>query len=232
MKNQFLLLIIPFFLISNYQTSNAQSIVASHKIKEIDSLVYIIDSEVKLINVMSDSVFIDGTSLSWNYCYRNYDVHYYFHSTFNSAIYDSSDTLIIYGPSNISKHWIDSDSALFLAEEQGGREFRNTNIHYKITASLGEPIVPDSKPFWYINYISLDNASNQLNLIIEAESDVTSVSEKINKVQPEKIILFSNYPNPFNSTTIISYQLPRVRCTHCLDSNWLSLRCISSFNYL
>jgi len=208
MDNRFLLPMMYLSLIVLYQNSDAQNITASYKMDEIDSLVNIIDSDAELLYVKSDSVTYAGTSVSWNYIYRNQDdVCYYYHTTYNNVIYDSTDTLSIIGPSNITKSWIDSDSALYLAEEQGGNDFRSTNIHYKITACLSQSLNLDRKLSWFITYISLDNPDNEIHLTIDAEKEVSAITNGNNQTYPINYLLLYNYPNPFNPVTVFSYQL-------------------------
>lgn len=173
--------------------------------------MYSINPKGKLLSIKSDSVLIDGTSFSWKYHYSSFsgidDTNYYFHTTKDSVVYDSLNQLILTGATYIKKSWIDSDSALILAEIQGGFEFRNNNPNYKITATLGEPLIPDSSPRWYINYISLDTPSNNFFINLDATDELTSVVESTEI--PTDLILYQNYPNPFNPTTTIKFTIPR-----------------------
>jgi len=107
----------------------SQSFTASHNKAIADSLVQQLNPEAKLLFIKSDSVFSDGTALSWFYQYMAVSVssHYFLHTTFDSAVYDSMNEQILDGPMIIAEPWIDSDSALAIAEEQGGREFRNNH---------------------------------------------------------------------------------------------------------
>ncbi len=49
-------------------------------------------------------------------------------------------------------------------------------------------------------------------LLVKTGADPVSVPDIINPVLPEQISLFPAYPNPFNSTTTISYGLPSSDC--------------------
>lgn len=50
-----------------------------------------------------------------------------------------------------------------------------------------------------------DTMSVQVNLPVYVEDDKYSI-------RPQNYCLYHNYPNPFNSTTIINYQLPKYSC--------------------
>jgi hypothetical protein len=192
----------------------AQTFVANHNIVIVDSLMRTIDSTTRLHSISSDSVLIDGTSTSWNFMYKGYPpqqvytINYFLHTTFSSAIYDSSSSTILFGGESISKPWFNSDSALVLAEEQGGKVFRINNPHYKITAKLAEPLVPNATPWWYINYKSIDNPSIMLGINLNATDSIVTGIKTLKQVHPIDFMLNQNYPNPFNPSTTINYIIP------------------------
>ena len=101
--------------------------------------------------------------------------------------------------------WIDSDSALALAESEGGSDFRNNHTSFKITASLSKPLVPNSTNRWYIYYISLDDPYDELFINLDATDNLTNVAESADI--PTDLILYQNYPNPFNPSTTIQFAL-------------------------
>jgi hypothetical protein len=65
-------------------------------------------------------------------------------------------------------YWFNGDSALGIAERNGGLQFRGQNPHYRITAPLGEPVVPNPKAYWHVTYQSADSPSKILELSIDA----------------------------------------------------------------
>ena len=145
----------------------------------VDSLALKMDSTVELLSVESDSVLLNGNSLSWKYQYRsNKDstvVNYFFHTTMSTAIFDSSNEIVLIGSTTITKPWIDSDSALMIAEAQGGKEFRDKNPNYKIKMTLSEPLTPSPSTRWYVYYISLDTYL-VLFVNINADTIISGVS--------------------------------------------------------
>ena len=190
----------------------SQSITAKYNKHIVDSLMNTINPNAKLHWLTSDSVLINGTSLLWNYQYGYFseDTHtnYFLHTTFDSAIYDSLNHLAPLGIMYIDSLWIDSDSALVLAENQGGIEFRNNHTNFKIIASLGKPLVPNSTNRWYINYISLDDPLDKLFINLDATEDTISNIGKF-EILPTDLVLYQNYPNPFNSITNIRFSIPK-----------------------
>lgn len=189
----------------------SQSITAKYNKSITDSLAYILNPAAKLVKIDSDSVTLEGTSFSWHYHYSTFtgynDTSYFFHTTVDSVFLDSLNTLRFIGISYIKKSWIDSDSAIAAAENQGGAEFRNNNPDYKITATLVEPLVPNSTPRWYIDYISAENSSNKLFINIDATEN--PVSYENDDITPADFHLFQNYPNPFNPVSTIEYTIPK-----------------------
>ena len=172
--------------------------------------MHAINPNAELILIISGSVFINGTSLTWKYRYSYYteddDTSYFFHTTKNSAVFDSLNNTTLIGTTYIETSFIDSDSALMLAESKGGKAFRSDHPGYKITASLGKPLVPNSTPRWYIFYISLDDPSVKLSINLDA-TDI-STSNMLKTQILNNLILYQNYPNPFNPITTIKFSIP------------------------
>ena len=145
---------------------------AKYKLADVNSLAESHGSGLRLMIVSSDQVNIDGTSDQWQYVYADTaSPHstYWFHANASGVVFDSTTGTLI-GPAIIYQNWFNSDSALTIAEQNGGSQFRAQNPHYTLAASLGEPIVPNPKPYWHVTYQSTDNQSHILELSIDAMS--------------------------------------------------------------
>ncbi len=159
--------------VSNYEGAN--HITASFRNSEIEAYAKSEDAVLRLKYINSNNVNYDGYSNSWSYKYSKHldsafvSRHYYI-----SSFYDSiqCDSIVIrestVGDAFISQGWLNSDKALEISENNGGKEFRNNNSDYNISASLGEAVVPNSKPIWTIRYTSKTNKSISLYIRINA----------------------------------------------------------------
>jgi hypothetical protein len=211
--------LLPLFLIivlisGLYKPTPAQSFPVLKNYHLADSLIKVINSSAKLMSITSDSTFSEGSSHSWYYKYCNLNeftpLFYFLHTTVDSVVNDSSNNINLAGPAAITLPWINSDSAWVIAEALGGSNFRLLHPNNKITASLGEAVVPHAKPFWNINYRSFDNSGDYLYLVIDAtdSSKITSI-KSLGKAGINDFRLNQNYPNPFNPSTTISYSLEK-----------------------
>jgi hypothetical protein len=134
-------------------------------------------------------------------------VNYFFHTTVGTAYYDSSNHVRSVGDAYITKPWIDSDSALALCENRGGSAFRIANPQCSIQAAVGEAVVPNSHPFWYIRYVPVDPLKVPLAILIDATDSTLSAVEQLPTAPNDPVILYQNYPNPFNPVTSIRFTI-------------------------
>ena len=143
---------------------------AKYKLADVNSLAESYGKGLRLVIVMSHQVNNDGTSDKWQYVYTDTAMPhatYWFHADADGAVFDSTTAALI-GSGIIYQAWFNSDSALTIADQNGGSQFRTQNPHYTIIASVGEPVVPNPKAYWHVTYQSTDNQSKILELSIDA----------------------------------------------------------------
>jgi hypothetical protein len=180
MKMYNIVVVFFLFLISCESTTeniieSENHITASYRYDEIEKYAKSLDSSLRLKSVSSNNLNYDGTSSSWSYKYSKVldsaftSQYYYFSSFYGSIALDSvvnRETTI--GDAFISKSWLNSNDAMRIAEKNGGKQFRTSNSNYYITASLGEAVVPNSNPFWYIKYTLYGDKNNYVVFNINA----------------------------------------------------------------
>ena len=147
---------------------DGELITAAFNLQGVESFAHSFSSELKLRSIRSDDVNFNGFSKKWCFEYTSVEIDYYFHTTHISVGLDSNSTIKEVGSAIISHEWMNSNEVLPIAEKNGGKEFRTTNKEYQIIASLGEPLVPNSKTCWYIRYLSLLDNSKKLDISIDA----------------------------------------------------------------
>ncbi len=206
------------FLLASTDSLWPQGILASHNTAKVDSIVSKMDSTGKLFWIQcGDLISLDGTCTSWYYWYMSTGptlppTHFYLHTVGDSVIFDSSST---YFPLNqleftwITKPWFDSDSAIVVAEQNGGAQFRMVHPSAGIVGTLLEPLNPNFWwPHWRLWYLALDSTGEVLVFNIDATDNNPNSVTRQATLPPSQIVLKQNYPNPFNPTTTISFYLP------------------------
>ncbi len=192
----------------------AQAFLASHNKAFVDSVMTTIDSNARLVQIRTDSCLGNGSSRSWTYKYRFADTdtltNYLFHTTLSGAVFDSSNSFRTTGDAFVTLPWIDSDSALTLAEERGGATFRTVHPNSSISASLGQAVVPNGHPLWYVLYDPHDTMVNKLAIQVDATDTALATAPMSPEGRPSAFVLWQNYPNPFNPKTVVSCQWPGV----------------------
>jgi len=127
-----------------------------------------------LISVVGKSVSFDGKAATWQYVYHYPDTIvppklYWFHADANGVAFDSISLMGV-GSAVITHAWFNSDSAMLIAEQNGGSQFRNNNTNYVIMASVGEPVVPNPTTYWHVSYYSNNDNNKFLLLNIDANT--------------------------------------------------------------
>ena len=117
---------------------------------------------------------------------------------------DSSGSMLM-GLVVIYDWWMDSDSALSLAEQKGGASIRKQHPSCSVNTMLFGWDMPPFNTEWKIDYICSDSIRT-IHIDAHSGSLITSVAPG-NHCVPLQVMLFPNYPNPFNPTTTFFFSL-------------------------
>jgi hypothetical protein len=137
----------------------ANPVTANKFFDEVDSVANTLANDAELIFVFSAHKDTIGYSIKWIYIYRSAslqrDFELWYH---NGKVIKRTELSIPYmvneGNQPITTPWIDSDSAMVIAEGMGGRNFRKENEILAIEISLFNT----SSFVWQIDYISKDSS--------------------------------------------------------------------------
>jgi hypothetical protein len=151
-------------------------LTAAAKFVEVNSFAMSYKQGIALATVTSHDVSIEGLSDNWQYLYIDTITtvlprRYYFHANSNGVGFDSS-TAIYEGLWVITLSWFDSDSAVYIAEKNGGSQFRSNYPNSTIDAFLGGAVFPKTASDWYISYSYFLNDGHEkfLMLVIDANT--------------------------------------------------------------
>jgi len=117
------------------------------------------------------------------------------------------DTLLL--PSG----WIDSDTAIAVAENAGGAAYRQTYPDAFVEAYVSRWAwgpQPD-KSVWRFMYTS--SSPDTLEILVDALTGalISNIDDKTPGLVPEHYALYQNYPNPFNPETQIRFRIPEAQ---------------------
>ena len=144
----------------------ADRFTANYFYHQADSIAHsLLVEPYYLIILRSDSVDSDGKSEYWQYTFQNNDQHINMYFSTDSTSYETGPPWT--GSSQIDNGWINSDSALALAEKDEGKEFRVKFPEHTIKANLGEDSAL-GKTEWEIVYKSSIFANIKLTYFINA----------------------------------------------------------------
>lgn len=150
----------------------AVPLTAREQLGSVDSFAQSYQTGLLLVTVQAGNVSADGIASTWGYGYMSTSADsglrvYWFHPAPAGVVFDSISPLPV-GISPLSATWFDSDSALSVAELNGGSIFRKNNPDYSISAAVSEPVVPNSTPAWYVYYRSGNDKTKFLQFNIDA----------------------------------------------------------------
>ena len=177
-----------------------------------------LDAELMGVGVAGEDLTLMGEAMTWMFWYYSTSL-----DTGWMVMINDNNILSQEEPDNwhppimtaLPADWIDSDSAMGIAESNGGGQFRADNQHnVEVGGGVTRGLLMEqpSRAVWALNYntetdtieIYIDAATAEFIKIVV--SDVES-QLKLSAV-PESFVLNQNYPNPFNPETVIKYQLP------------------------
>ena len=184
-----------------------------------DSLVLTRGFNSELSQVQSADVDTSGGAYIWMYEYfsidtsrvRHNDSIYYVVAQ-NDVVRLDHSTPMLYGPMVIVNPWMNSDSALSVAQQVWGSDIIHRFPSATIKASVWQMPDPPWTTEWQVDYFSSDSTRSvyldaTTGDVIKQSAVVTSVGRPGVGLLPVTPECFQNYPNPFNPTTAIRYAL-------------------------
>jgi len=178
-------------------------VTALHYYQKADSIANSIQVNPALLEINCDSIDLSGKALTWSYLYDSLKITINTDSTICEP-----GTYWWTGMSAILSFVLDSDSAMNIAEKNGGINFRSNYPDYAISEGLGQD---SACPYatWYIYYSA---GGAYLSFNVDANNGrILSISDSYVKNESKRLsfILHQNYPNPFNGSTKINFSIPR-----------------------
>jgi len=183
-------------------------ITAGFNKSKADSLANIYASEASLFLVQSTNVDSNGLSENWNYAYLSESdlLEYHFTVYADSVRFEKTEPLRV-GIGVINIEWIDSDSALTVIKNNGGRTFIQDYPNCTVSASLVRYVAPPFDTYWEVCLETADSTVTQLQNA-ETGKFTTSVFNGQKGIDIN-FVIDQNYPNPFNPMTTIHYSVKK-----------------------
>ncbi len=144
-----------------------KKLTAKQRLTTVDSLAAISATDARLVKIVSPAVDPTGHSYYWSYVYTSaLNNSFYEFILFGSQLllknnqFEATDPLLYSDIPALPRAWIDSDSALTVAEQNGGKEFRNqnSNNHIDVLLITIEQELPIERPTWFIFYTDPNGA--------------------------------------------------------------------------
>ena len=156
------------------EPSLAVPITAKSKLGDVDSYAGSHKQGLRLMSVLGGPVNLNGEAATWTYVYSYPDTTlpqklYWFHCDANHVGFDSVSQTGL-GFAMITLPWFNSDSAILIAEQNGGSKFRSDNPDYSITAYVVQSLVANPTTYWQVGYYSTNNISKFIMITIDANT--------------------------------------------------------------
>jgi len=214
MKHSAFIAITFLLVIAITDVSSSQVRMNAKQIKTLgDSLYNTLSPSGFFIGMKCSNIDTVGKSNLWNLDYLFFDMinpqngkTYYLKGEDGKISLDSIGPSVV-GLAVVNEPWIDSDSAMNVAEGLGGALIRKQYPTCITKAWLFGWGWPPFYKEWNIEYICPDSIRT---FRINAETGnriVTGIEP--NQFVPQQVTLYPNYPNPFNPSTTIQYSVPK-----------------------
>jgi len=214
MKQNVFIAITFLFVITIIDVSSPQERMSAKQIKTLgDSLMSTLSPSGLFSGMKCSNIDTVGKSALWNLDYQFFDTvtprnskTYYLNGENGKISLDSIGSFIT-GLSVVREPWVDSDSAMKIAEGLGGALIRKQYPSCYTNAWLYGWSFPPFYLEWKIEYVCPDSVRTFRINAVTGNSIVTDV--ELNEFVPQAATLFPNYPNPFNPSTVINYSVPK-----------------------
>lgn len=214
MKNRALFLLALMIGIAFADVSNSQVRVNAKEIKTLgDSLFNTLSPSGIFIGMKCSNVDTLGKSNLWKLDYLFFDTTnpknskaFYLKGEDGKISLDSIGLSVV-GLFVVKEPWIDSDSAIRIAEGIGGASIRQQYPSCFVNAWLYGWGAPPFYKEWKIEYVCPDSVRT-FRINAETGNQIVTKIEP-NQVVLQQVTLFPNYPNPFNPSTIVKYSIPK-----------------------
>jgi hypothetical protein len=155
----------------------AKPLTAKYNHDAIQSYVSTLGTGYNLSYISSSNVTSEGQAKDWSYTYKNIadTVTFmqrlcYMRSCNDSVRLDSVVTKkFTVGDAVVgNEKWINSDIALSIAEKNDGKQFREKNSNYIISAAVSAGVLPVRNVSWIVTYSSTININIHFSIRLNA----------------------------------------------------------------